>query len=243
MSSIDKLHTWTRNRRLIAWIGEAVALCKPGSVHLCDGSLEEYDALCRQLVEKGIFVPLNPAKRPHSFWCHSSPEDVARVEEATFICSKSKEDAGPTNNWRDPVEMLALLKTKFSGSMRGRTLYVIPYCMGPIGSPLSHIGVQITDSPYVVCNMRIMTRMGKARLRVWGRDFSCPACTRSACPLSPARRIWTGPAAPTRSTSSTSPKSGASGRLAAATGATHFWEKELRSQDRLRHGQRRGVAG
>lgn len=162
---IQQLEEWTQNQRLIQWIKAAVELCKPDKLHLCDGSLEEYQTLCQQLVDKKVFIPLNPHKRPNSFWCHSTPGDVARVEEATFICSKSKEDAGPTNNWRDPQEMHALLQERFKGSMQGRTMYVIPFSLGPIGSPLSQIGVEITDSPYVVCNMWIMTRTGKKVLK------------------------------------------------------------------------------
>src|SRR4029078_8211333 len=135
---------------------------------------EEYEALCQKLVEKNIFHPLNPHLRPHSFLCRSSPGDVARVEEATFICSAKQQDAGPTNNWRDPEEMLALLKEKFHGTMRGRTMYAIPFCMGPLHSPFSYIGVQLTDSAYVVCNMRIMTRMGNAALDALKEGFFVP---------------------------------------------------------------------
>ncbi len=177
------LREWTPNSRLIQWVEEAIQLCKPDQVHLCDGSQEEYDRLAKKLVDKGTFIPLNPQKRPHSFWCHSSAADVARVEEATFICSHSKEDAGPTNNWRDPKEMLALLKSRFNGCMQGRTMYVIPYSMGPIGSPLSHIGVQITDSAYVVCNMRIMTRMGNDVIKALSNDFFVPCMHSVGVPL------------------------------------------------------------
>jgi len=160
------------HRKLEQWIEETVQLCTPLSVHICDGSEEEYRALCQQLVVQGTFVPL---KRPDSFWCHSAADDVARVEQATYICSLSPEDAGPTNNWKDPAEMKILLLKLFSGSMQGRIMYVIPYCMGPLDSPFSRIGVQITDSPYVVCNMKIMTRMGKKVLEQLGDgDFvSC----------------------------------------------------------------------
>lgn len=188
MTSLEKVHAWTPNRRLIQWIEDAVKLCQPDHLHLCDGSLEEYQNLCQHLVAKGAFVPLNPQKRPHSFWCHSTPADVARVEEATFICSKSKEDAGPTNNWREPQEMHALLQSRFAGSMRGRTMYVIPFSMGPISSPFSLIGVQITDSAYVVCNMRIMTRMGKQALDALKEGFFVPCMHTVGLPLQPGQK-------------------------------------------------------
>ena len=151
------------NLELNRWIEEISALCRPKNVHLCDGSDEEYNTIAKQLVDAGIFVPL--PKRPHSYWCHSHPDDVARVEENTFICSKKKEDAGPTNNWKDPEEMRKILKPLFSGCMEGRTMYVVPYCMGPLSSPFSLFGVEITDSPYVVLNMKIMTRMGREVLQ------------------------------------------------------------------------------
>lgn len=147
------------------WIQHITDLCQPSTVHLCDGSLEEYRTLCRQMVEQKTFIPLNSALRPDSFLCRSDPQDVARVEDRTFICSKTEEEAGPTNHWVDPVEMKKKLKHLFKGCMKGRTLYVVPFSMGPLGSPLSAIGVEFTDSPYVVCNMRIMTRMGKEVLK------------------------------------------------------------------------------
>lgn len=172
-----------RNSKLDQWIKEITALCHPDKVHFCDGSLEEHQKISQLLVDEGVFVPLNPALRPNSFWCHSHPDDVARVEECTFICSKSKEDAGPTNNWKDPKEMHALLNKLFSGCMAGRTMYVIPFSMGPLGSDIAKIGVQITDSPYVVVSMYIMTRMGKKVLDVLGNGFFVPCLHSVGVPL------------------------------------------------------------